>query len=84
MNAGVASDLFDFPPEQGEALGNQGPLGHGGADEGEYDDEDDRDESEQHPQGEVELMQWADTLVQDPDFFEVVRSKTSASIFPQV
>ncbi len=36
------------------------------------------------PHGEVELMHWADTLVQDPDFFEEVRRRTSASIFPQV
>jgi hypothetical protein len=81
MNAGVASDLFDFPPAQGEALGNHGREGHGAADEGEFDDD---DEAEQHQQGDVELMQLADTLVQDPNFFEVVRRNTSASILPQV
>ncbi len=66
-----------------EDRGNENQQGSGGADDGDFDD-DDGEYQEQHAQGEVELMQWADTLVQDPDFFEVVRSRTSASIFPQV
>jgi hypothetical protein len=73
--------MLDFPLQ--EDRGNDAQPGFGGADEGEGED-DDGEYHEQHPQGEVELMQWADTLVQDPDFFEVVRSRTSASIFPQV
>ena len=71
--------MLNFPPRDDAAHSQQGL---GGADDGDCDDDD--GEFHEHPQGEVELMQWADTLVQDPDFFEVVRSRTSASIFPQV
>jgi hypothetical protein len=80
MSYGESNGMLGFPVQVDEARGQQG---FGGADDGDFD-EDEGEFHEQHPQGEVELMQWADTLVQDPEFFEVVRSRTSASIFPQV
>jgi hypothetical protein len=80
MSNGEAKGMLHLPVHEGEAHGQQG---FGGANDGDFDD-DEGEFHEQHPQGEVELMQWADTLVQDPAFFEVVRSRTSASIFPQV
>ena len=83
MNAG---EMFNFPLPEAESQAKQTPCPGTEYGERDFDDEEDesRDDGEQHPQGEVELMQWADTLVQDPAFFEVVKSKTSASIFPQV